>query len=155
MKIKNFVLVVLFVFVAGFGFVSCKSDLIRGENREADTVEILYERVLPVVSPQYDDPTGLGIFSNNYGGFSCRLEKVGENKWMGSIDLRYTKMPYMVFVMDARVFRDGYVYTGRKFFVRIRGQDQWIELTRVVPIYDGEGEQAEFILNAGVIIANF
>jgi len=155
MKIKNFVLVVLFVFVAGFGFVSCKSDLIRGENREADTVEILYERVLPVVSPQYDDPTGLGIFSNNYGGLGCRLEKVGENKWMGSIDLRYTKMPYMVFVLDGKIVKS-FAYTGRKLSVRIRGQDQWIELTRVVPFYyDGAGEQAEFILNAGVIIANF
>jgi len=60
----------------------------------------------------------------------------------------------MIFVMDQRIVKE-FAYTGRRFFVRIRGQDQWVELTRITPHFQNNGEQAEFVLKAGVIITNF
>jgi len=56
--------------------------------------------------------------------------------------------------MDQRIVKE-FAYTGRRFFVRIRGQDQWVELTRITPHFQNNGEQAEFVLKAGVIITNF
>lgn len=73
---------------------------------------------------------------------------------MGVVELPYSNSPNMVAVVDDRVVRE-LAHTGRKFYARIRGQDQWLELTRVTPHFDGPGEQAEFVLKAGVIIVNF
>jgi len=156
MKLKNFVIMALFAFAA-FMVVSCKSDSVNGgEGKSYDTVEILYERVFPIVSPQYNDPTGFNLFSYDHGGHTLSCKKIGENQWMASIDLPYSNSPNMVFVMDAKIIAsDVFAHAGRKFSVRIRGQDQWIEVTRITPQFDGYGEQAEFILKGGVIITNF
>jgi len=157
MKLKNYVVVALFAFAA-FMVVSCKSDSANGgEGKTYDTIEIMYERVLPDLCPRCmgaQDPVG-NVHNYDHGGYSIHSwQKVAENKWMGVVDLPYSNSPNMVYVSDPRVVNE-YAYTGRKFFVRIRGQDQWVELTRVTPHFDGRGEQAEFILKAGVIITNF
>ena len=160
-KIKNFV-VILFVFVAGFGLFSCKSDLVHGngEGRTYDTIEIMYERVLPDLCPSgmcmgVQDPSGFSVYSYDHGGHSGHSwQQIAENKWTGVVDLPYSNSPNMVTVMDQKVVKE-YVFTGRRIYARIRGQDQWVELTRVTPQFDGYGEQAEFILKAGIIITNF
>ena len=159
MKLKNYVVVALFAFAA-FMVVSCKSDSANGgEGKTYDTIEIMYERVLPVLCPYgcigSQDPAGFSVYSYDHGGHSSHSwQQVSENKWVGVVDLPYSNSPNMVYVMDQKVVRE-FAYTGRKFYARIRGQDQWIELTRVVPFYDGTGEQSEFILKGGVIITNF
>ena len=156
MKLKNFVIVVMFVLVVGFGFVSCKSDLVK----TYDTIEIMYERVLPDLCPSgicvgVQDPAGFSVYSYDHGGHSSHSwQQVSENKWVGVVDLPYSNSPNMVFIADQKGVKE-FSYTGRKFYARIRGQDQWIELIRVTPQFDGYGEQAEFILKAGVIITNF
>lgn len=153
-KMKNFkklILVVLFGFMAFF-MVACQKNSEIERNR--DVVEILYERVLPVVSPQYDDPTSFLVFSYDHGGHTPSCKKIDENKWIASVDLPYSNSSNMVSVLDAKIVKS-YISTGRRFYVRIRGQDQWIELTRITPHSHGDGEQAEFILNAGVICVNF
>ena len=156
MNLKNFMVMALFAFAA-FMVVSCKSDSVNGgEGKSYDTVEILYERVFPIVSPQYNDPTGFNLFSYDHGGHSPSWKKIDENKWMGSIDLPYSNSANVVYVMDAKIIEsDVFAYTGRKFFVRIRGQDQWAEVTHISPHFNGDGEQAEFILKAGIIVTNF
>ena len=161
MKLKNFVVVILFVFVAGFGFVSCKSDIFGGgeEGKTRDVVEIMYERVLPVLCPYgcagSQDPDGFFVYNYDHGGHNSHSwQQVSENKWMGVVDLPYSNSPNMVTVIDPKVIKE-YALTGRRFYVRIRGQDQWLELTRVTPYFNGDGEQAEFVLKAGVIITNF
>ena len=150
----------LFAFAA-FMVVSCKSDSANGgEGKTYDTIEIMYERVLPDLCPfgmcmGIRDPDAITVFNYDHGGHTTHSwQQVSENKWMGVVDLPYSNSPNMVFVMDQRVTKE-FAYTGRRFYVRIRGQDQWIELTRVVPFYDGDGAQAEFVLKAGVIITNF
>ena len=159
MKLKNYVVVALFAFAA-FMVVSCKSDSANGgEGKTYDTVEIMYERVLPVLCPYGclggQDPSGFTVYSYDHGGHSGHSwQQVSENKWMGVVDLPYSNSPNMVFIMDQKVVKE-YVFTGRRIYARIRGQDQWIELTRITPQFDGYGEQAEFILKAGVIITNF
>jgi len=160
LRLNNLVVVVLFAFVVGFGIVSCKSDIFGGgeEKKTRDVVEIMYERVLPDLCPHgclsIGDPAG-NVYNYDHGGYSIHSwQKVAENKWMGVVDLPYSNSPNMVYVMDPGVVAE-YAYTGRKFFVRIRGQDQWVELTRVTPHFDGRGEQAEFILKADGIHTAF
>ena len=162
LRLNNLVVVVLFAFVVGFGFVSCKSDIFGGgeEEKTRDVVEIMYERVLPDLCPSgmcmgIRDPDAITVYNYDHGGHTTHSwQQVSENKWMGVVDLPYSNSPNMVTVMDQRVVKE-YVFTGRRIYARIRGQDQWMELTRVTPQFDGYGEQAEFILKAGVIITNF
>ena len=159
---KNYVVVVLFVFVVGFGFVSCKSDIFGGgeEEKTRDVVEIMYERVLPDLCPLgmcmgVQEPSGFSVYSYDHGGHSGHSwQQVSENKWTGVVDLPYSNSPNMVTIMDQKVVKE-FAYTGRRIYARIRGQDQWLELTRVTPYFNGAGEQAEFILKAGVIIVKF
>ena len=148
----------LFAFAA-FMVVSCKSDSANGgEGKTYDTIEIMYERVLPDLCPNcysIQDPGSFTVYSYDHGGHNSHSwQKVAENKWMGAVDLPYGNSPNMVAVFDDRVVKK-LAYTGRKLYARIRGQDQWIELIRVTPYFNGDGEQAEFILKAGVIITNF
>ena len=101
------------------------------------------------------DPDGFFVYNYDHGGHNSHSwQQVSENKWMGVVDLPYSNSPNMVAVFDDRVVRE-LAHTGRKFYARIRGQDQWLELTRVTPFFDGPGEQAEFVLKAGVIVTNF
>ena len=159
MKLKNFVIMALFAFAA-FMVVSCKSDSANGgEGKTYDTIEIMYERVLPDLCPLgcmgFRDPDGLSVFNYDHGGHTTHSwQQVSENKWMGVVDLPNSNSPNMIFVMDQRIVKE-FAYTGRRFFVRIRGQDQWVELTRITPHFQNNGEQAEFVLKAGVIITNF
>ncbi len=160
-KIKNFVVVILFVFVV-FTVSSCKSDLVNGngEGKTYDTVEIMYERVLPDLCPSGEcmgirDPDVITVYNYDHGGHTTHSwQKVAENKWVGVVDLPYSNSPNMVFAVDQRIVKE-FAYTGRRFYVRIRGQDQWIELTRITSHFNSNGEQAEFVLKAGVIITNF
>ena len=160
MKLKNFGIMALFAFAA-FMVVSCKSDSANGgEGKTYDTLEIMYERVLPDLCPAYlcmgiRDPDGFSVFNYDHGGHSSHSwQKISENKWTGVVDLPYSNSPNMIFVMDQRIVKE-FAYTGRRFYVRIRGQDQWVEITRVTPHFQNNGEQAEFVLKAGVIITNF
>ena len=158
MKLKNFVIMALFAFAA-FMVVSCKSDSVNGgEGKTYDTIEIMYERVLPDICPRcmgVQEPDGFNVYNYDHGGHSSHSwQQVSENKWMGVVELPYSNSPNMVSVVDQKVVKE-FAYTGRKFYVRIRGQDQWVELTRVTPHFQNNGEQAEFVLKAGVIIVNF
>ena len=160
MKLKNYVVVALFAFAA-FMVVSCKSDSANGgEGKTYDTIEIMYERVLPDLCPAYlcmgvRDPSGFSVYSYDHGGHSGHSwQQIAENKWTGVVDLPYSNSPNMVTIMDQKVVKE-FAYTGRRIYARIRGQDQWLELTRVTPYFNGAGEQAEFILKAGIIITNF
>ena len=148
----------LFAFAA-FMVVSCKSDSANGgEGKTYDTIEIMYERVLPDICPRcmgVQEPDGFKVYKYDHGGHSSHSwQQVSENKWMGVVELPYSNSPNMVSVVDQKVVKE-FAYTGRKFYVRIRGQDQWVELTRVTPHFQNNGEQAEFVLKAGVIIVNF
>ena len=157
---KNFVIVVMFVLVVGFGLISCKSDLVNGgEGKTYDTIEIMYERVLPVLCPYgcigSQDPDGFFVYNYDHGGHNSHSwQQIAENKWTGIVDLPYSNSPNMVSVVDQKVVKE-FAYTGRKIYARIRGQDQWIEITRVTPDFQNNGEQAEFVLKAGVIVTNF
>ena len=160
MNLKNFMVMALFAFAA-FMVVSCKSDSANGgEGKTYDTIEIMYERVLPDLCPAYlcmgvRDPSGFSVYSYDHGGHSGHSwQQIAENKWTGVVDLPYSNSPNMVTIMDQKVVKE-FAYTGRRIYARIRGQDQWLELTRVTPYFNGAGEQAEFILKAGVIIVNF
>ena len=159
MKLKKFVVMALFAFAA-FMVVSCKSDSANGgEGKTYDTIEIMYERVLPNLCPYGcigdKDPDGFNVYNYDHGGHSSHSwQKIAENKWTGIVDLPYSNSPNMVAVMDPRIVKE-FAYTGRRFYVRIRGQDQWIEITRVTPHSNSSGEQAEFVLKAGVIIVDF
>lgn len=157
---KNFVVVVM-ILVAVLGFVSCKSDLVNGgEGKTYDTVEIMYERVLPDLCPSgmcagVQDPSSFSVYNYDHGGHNSHSwQQIAENKWTGVVDLPYSNSPNMVSLIDQKVIKE-YTHIGRKFYARIRGQDQWLELTRVTPYFNGDGEQAEFVLKAGVIITNF
>ena len=148
----------LFAFAA-FMVVSCKSDSANGgEGKTYDTIEIMYERVLPDLCPncyRLGDPVGFSVYNYDHGGHNSHSwQKVAENKWMGVVELPYSNSPNMVAVFDDRVVRE-LAHTGRRIYARIRGQDQWLELTRVTPYFNGPGEQAEFVLKAGVIVTNF
>ena len=85
MKLKNYVVVALFAFAA-FMVVSCKSDSANGgEGKTYDTIEIMYERVLPVLCPYGcigdKDPDGFNVYNYDHGGHSSHSwQKIAENK---------------------------------------------------------------------------
>lgn len=127
---------------------SCKSPSSPKPIKSSDFLEFLYERVLPIIAPEYPDPDGFCIFNDDGGGRNPHnWHKIAENKWMAEDELKYTGSQYRIWLSDWKV-TGTYVPIARKISARIKGQE-WIELVTKKPLYDGsEGEEAEFILDA-------
>lgn len=129
-------------------FQTCKSPSSPEPIKTSDILEFMYERVLPIIAPEYPDPDGFTIFNDDGGGRNPHnWHKIAENKWMAEDELKYTGSQYRIWLSDWKA-TGTYVPIARKIFARIKGQE-WIELVTVGPLYDGsEGEEAEFILDA-------
>jgi hypothetical protein len=126
---------------------SCKSPSSPEPIKTSDILEFMYERVLPIIFPEYPDPDGFTIFNDDGGGRNPHnWHKIAENKWMAEDELKYTGSQYMIWLNDPKV-TGVYVPIARKISARIKGQE-WIELTCIKPNLFEDGEQAEFILDA-------
>ena len=84
MKLKNFMVMALFAFAA-FMVVSRKSDSANGgEGKTYDTIEIMYERVLPDLCPLgcmgFRDPDAITVYNYDHGGHTTHSwQQVSEN----------------------------------------------------------------------------
>ena len=127
---------------------TCKSPNSPEPIKTSDVLEFMYERVMPIIAPEYQDPDGFTIFNDDGGGRNPHnWHKIAENKWMAEDELKYTGSEYMIWLSDPKVIST-YVPIARKISARIKGQE-WIELVTIKPFYYGTGgEQAEFILDA-------
>ena len=130
-------------------FVGCK--LFNGPSdpgKSYDTVEFMYQRVLPIVNPSGPDPSwamwGEGFSGSITGGNLSEWHSTGLNEWQGWGVMNYSQYGHYVWTGDGKVrFSGG---TATKFFVRIQGQQNWIEL----PVEQnglGEGEWAKFFID--------
>jgi hypothetical protein len=107
----------------------------------------MYERVLPVISPQSEDPSELQLFNEDYGGKTLKLTKTAANQWTVEAEVKYSGGQYIVFLIDPKVIKE-YTHIARKIYIRIKGKSDWIELTCIRPNTFSTGEQAEFIIDA-------
>jgi len=116
------------------------------------TIEILYERILPIVNPYAGEPTGAAMVYHWKYKFkrSSKFVKVGENKWKAEIYLLCDPQPYYIDKLDAAVTIE-YRTIARKFSLRVKGEERWTELKCVVNNPTGPGESAKFIFNHGRI----
>ena len=124
-----------------------KSDDNKPPTKDRDTVEFMYERVLPVISPQSEDPSELQLFNEDYGGKTLKLTKTAANQWTVEAEVKYSGGQYIVFLIDPKVIKE-YTHIARKIYIRIKGKSDWIELTCIRPNTFSTGEQAEFIIDA-------
>ena len=119
------------------------------------TIQILYERVLPVKNSWADDIPGGGNILLPTGqliGFD--FIKVGKNKYKAEVDLHCSPHPYEIWVFDGKVILPSeYRSVARKLYLRIKGETDWLELTCILPTYlfDKGSEEAKFIYEGGVI----
>jgi hypothetical protein len=150
-RFEKLILVVLIGFVLIFMGACKKSSEIE---RISDIVEIKYERMKPIISPQWEDPTGLLLFHSTYGAIIPSLTKISESEWTTAIELQYSAGKYAASLIDAKIVKE-YIFTAYKISVRIQGESGWKELTHRVPHTQGNGEQAEFIINESGIHVEF
>lgn len=139
--------------------ISCKDFWLPGDDDpipEPDwtELEILYERVLPVIRTYYyKDITDSkpSIYHGILGGQDPSLWiDAGNNKWKSSIELTHHKLPYYICVYDYEVIRiseeDYFLPIARKLCVRAKGQSDWIELTCIEENKPFNGEWAAFLV---------
>jgi hypothetical protein len=117
-----------------------------------DTVEFMYQRVLPIINPSAPDPTGAmwgeGFSGSITGGKLSDWCSTGLNEWQGWGVMNYSQYGHYVWTGDGKVRPYGAIAT--KFFARIQGQQNWIEL----PVEQNglvDGEWAKFLFNKGVL----
>lgn len=92
-----------------------------------DIYEFMYQRVMPIVNPEGNDPRYLMVDYIKIGGKNVHLKQTGDNEWMGETILDYnisSQNPYYVRPCDDKV---GAV--AKDVFIRIKGQQDWIKLT--------------------------
>ncbi len=149
----------LFVVLALFSLFSCNGPTAPNlPTKNSDVVELLYERVKPVVAPNGPDPKGFGLSSPSGSGIRPSWQQVGEGAWMGEAVLGYTYSsanPYRVNVTDGKTGMGSDMVQARKISARVKGQSEWIELTKIVPSRDFTCEEAVFLLDDKGIHAEF
>lgn len=136
-------------------FQGCKSPVgPDGDGGQTEgTIEILYERVLPIIWPEQPNPTAFSVFSDTFGGKTEKWVSGGGDRWQGEVTLHFGY--WCAFVCDFKVTPTTSESVARKISARIKGQSEWIELTNIQPHYNTGGEWAFFLLDKnGIHIPN-
>ena len=132
-------------FVTGCKNIFGPSD--PASTKTEDVIEFMYERTLPIISPNESDTKGCNIWSYVFAGFTIYWEQqVAPNQWTCQQALKYTSSPYYFYLIDGKVISE-YTHIARTVFARIRGQANWIQLTAIENNFQVEGEWTKFLLD--------
>jgi len=149
---KMFVIfaVLFFVFFMAACYLPNKPDL---PEKSYDQVEFMYQRTMPIISPNNPDPSGMTVWHERFGGGnpSC-WSSIGPDQWVCSMRLDYDQVPYHIYLIDGKVISE-YVSIARTIFARIHGQNDWIQLITIER--HSSDEEAKFILDKNGIHATF
>lgn len=147
-------LAIFIVMLIGSFYGNCKKTPNEPETpKKIDgTFEIIYERVLPIISPNNPDTWGIAsIWHPSLGGRnSGNGVYLGDNKWKSDVYLTFSRTAYSIYFIDMKVTKE-YEGVARKISMRLKGKSEWTELVCIVTNPNHEGEAAEFIAdNLGV-----
>lgn len=136
--------ILIFLVMLVFVLAACKESPEIPE-KTYDTVEFMYQRVKPIIHPEWNDPSCFMIWRNNGGGMNLRLTLTGHDEWRaeGTLDYTSSQNPYYIWVDDQKVKE-----WAEDIFARIKGQQEWIKLTLIKPNGNHPlGEWAVFCLD--------
>ena len=152
---KILILIIFSILICAL-FTNCGKNPLGPEDPSemAGTIEILYERVCPVINPYADDPSGCMLYHWKYKfKESSNFVKIEENKFKAEVYLVCDLQPYEIWTVDGKIMQE-YFTIGKKFYLRVKGSSNWIELTCVVKNNHSESPKstaAKFIFNHGRI----
>lgn len=154
---KKQILLICFLLFMVSCFEDCNNPVGPDDPDMYYTYEILYERILPIVNPSKDDPTGYQatFYHAQYGGQqSGPWQALGNEKWIAEIQLINSGHPYYTWLIDRKVVNVGYGEVipaiARKLSMRLKGSgNPWVELTCIEQNGKTSGEWAKVIANNG------
>ena len=161
MKLKwmKWVLFLLPFFIyAGECKFACKTLTDPGEPPMPRRYEILYERVLPIISPEQPDPTGNSFTTWNpklKGRNSNGMIQIDTNKWMAEIVLEDSATEYYIWLNDKKVVQvnwgEAIPVVAERISMRLKGETSWVELKCVEKNgITTDGKWAKFFANKGI-----
>lgn len=124
------IVLLLVVSVVGCKNILGPSDPIPGKSY--DTVEFMYQRFFDIINPTGTDPN-LAMWGERFsdgtvtGGNLSEWRSTESDQWQGWQVMYYSQFPHYVWTGDGKV-RPG-TAIATKFFARIQGKQNWIELS--------------------------